>query len=111
MPFGKEWDATFDALRAGRPQPDPNLLVTYPESDTGAAPRGHATLTVLEPTANLRGGADWDRLTPHLEDRLLGRLADLGYGDLSSAPRLTLEPPPRARLRPSAGAPGPAGHR
>ena len=81
--FGREWDATFAALRAGRPQPDPNLLVTYPESDTDAAPTGHATLTVLEPTANLRGGADWDRLTPELEDRLLGRLADLGYGDLS----------------------------
>lgn len=109
--FGGEWDATFEALRAGRPQPDPNLLVTYPESDTGAAPRGHATLTVLEPTANLRGGADWDRLTPRLEDRLLGRLADLGYGDLSSAPRLTLDPPAWARLGHSAGTPFALDHR
>ncbi|WP_329082578.1 phytoene desaturase family protein [Streptosporangium sp. NBC_01469] len=109
--FGREWDATFAALRAGRPQPDPNLLVTYPESDTGAAPSGHATLTVLEPTANLRGGADWDRLTPRLEDRLLGRLADLGYGDLSSAPRLTLDPPAWARLGHSAGTPFALDHR
>ncbi|MGJ6963824.1 phytoene desaturase family protein [Streptosporangium sp. G11] len=109
--FGGEWDAAFAALRAGRPQPDPNLLVTYPESDTGAAPSGHATLTVLEPTANLRGGADWDRLTPRLEDRLLGRLADLGYGDLSSAPRLTVDPPAWARLGHSAGTPFALDHR
>ncbi|MEV4378389.1 phytoene desaturase family protein [Streptosporangium sp. NPDC049644] len=109
--FGREWDATFAALRAGRPQPDPNLLVTYPESDTDAAPTGHATLTVLEPTANLHGGADWDRLTPELADRLLARLADLGYGDLSRAPRLTLDPPAWARLGHSAGTPFALDHR
>ncbi|MFI6512020.1 phytoene desaturase family protein [Streptosporangium sp. NPDC050855] len=109
--FGAQWDATFDALRAGRPQPDPNLLVTYPESDTGAAPNGQATLTVLEPTANLRGEADWDDLSPRLQDRLLGRLADLGYGDLSSAPRLTIDPPAWARLGHSAGTPFALDHR
>jgi len=109
--FGREWEATFAALRAGRPQPDPNLLVTYPESDTGAAPSGHATLTVLEPTANLRGGADWDRLTPKLQDRLFGRLADLGYGDLSCAPRLTIDPPAWARRGHSAGTPFALDHR
>ncbi|WP_424535565.1 phytoene desaturase family protein [Sphaerisporangium viridialbum] len=109
--FGEEWDSTFTALSAGRPQPDPNLLVTYPESDTGAAPAGHATLTVLEPTPNLLGGGDWDRLTPRLEDRLLRRLADLGYGDLWAAPRLTLDPPEWERRGHTAGTPFALDHR
>ncbi|WP_326822304.1 phytoene desaturase family protein [Streptosporangium sp. NBC_01756] len=109
--FGRDWDATFTALNAGRPQPDPNLLVTYPASDTGAAPEGHATLTVLEPTANLRGGGDWDRLTPELEDRLFGRLAALGYGDLATTPRLTFDPPAWAALGHSAGTPFALDHR
>ncbi|GAA2909768.1 phytoene desaturase family protein [Streptosporangium fragile] len=109
--FGREWDATFTALMAGRPQPDPNLLVTYPESDTAAAPAGHATLTVLEPAPNLRGRADWERLAPRLTDRLLGRLADLGYGDLSGAPRLAFDPPTWAGLGHSGGTPFALDHR
>ncbi|GAA3826290.1 phytoene desaturase family protein [Sphaerisporangium flaviroseum] len=109
--FGKEWESTFTALAAGRPQPDPNLLITYPDSDLDAAPDGHATLTVLEPTANLLGGESWDRLTPRLEERLLRRLADLGYGDLTSAPRLTLDPPAWKRRGHSAGTPFALDHR
>ncbi|ACZ86746.1 zeta-carotene-forming phytoene desaturase [Streptosporangium roseum] len=112
--FGREWSSTFSALNAGRPQPDPSLLVTYPESDTGAAPTGHATLTVLEPTANLDGANGvngWDGLTSRLEDRLLGRLADLGYGDLTTALRLTVDPPAWARLGHSAGTPFAMDHR
>lgn len=109
--FGRQWASTFSALSAGRPQPDPSLLVTYPESDTAAAPRGHATLTVLEPTANLDGGNDWHRLAPQLEDRLLGRLADLGYGDLADAPRLTFDPLTWARRGHSAGTPFALDHR
>ncbi|MEW9531264.1 phytoene desaturase family protein [Microbispora sp. NPDC049125] len=109
--FGREWAATFDALEAGRPQPDPNLLVTYPESDTEAAPAGHATLSVLEPTANLRGPADWERLTPQLTERLLGRLSGLGYGDLSGAPRLVIDPPAWRRRGHSAGTPFALDHR
>ncbi|MER6171850.1 NAD(P)-binding protein [Streptosporangium sp. NPDC001681] len=59
-------------------------VLTMPEvlADVFTA-AGHATLTVLEPTANLRGGADRDRLTPESEDRLPARLADPGHGDLS----------------------------
>ncbi|GII81787.1 phytoene dehydrogenase [Sphaerisporangium rufum] len=109
--LGQEWHGTFDALAAGRPQPDPNLLVTYPDSDTAAAPAGHATLTVLEPTANLLGGGDWDRLTPRLTHRLLRRLAGLGYGDLTAAPRLTLDPPAWHRGGHSAGTPFALDHR
>ncbi|MBB2914592.1 phytoene desaturase [Streptosporangium becharense] len=108
--FGRDWDAAFAALTAGRPQPDPHLLVTYPDSDTGAAPAGHATLTVLEPAPNLHRG-DWDGLTARLEDRLFGRLADLGYGDLSGAPRLTFDPPAWQRLGHSAGTPFALDHR
>lgn len=97
--FGREWETTFAALEAGRPQPDPSLLVTCPGGE------GPATLSVLEPTANLTGGADWAALTPRLVDRLLGRLADLGYGDLSGAPRLVVDPPAWRRRGHSAGTP------
>ncbi|MGW0067949.1 phytoene desaturase family protein [Streptosporangium sandarakinum] len=109
--FGREWRSTFSSLAAGRPQPDPSLLVTYPATDTAAAPAGHATLTVLEPAPNLHGGADWDRLAPKLEDRLLARMADLGYGDLTGRPRLRFDPPAWARLGHSAGTPFALDHR
>ncbi|MEO3809865.1 phytoene desaturase family protein [Sphaerisporangium sp. B11E5] len=107
--LGEQWASTFAALEAGRPQPDPSLLVTYPTP--GAAPAGHATLTVLEPTANLRGGLDWERLTPRLEARLLRRLERLGYGDLGMAPRLTIDPPGWHRRGHSAGTPFALDHR
>lgn len=84
--FGRAWRETFRALEAGRPQPDPSLLVTCPEPDE------HATLSVLEPAPNLRHGG-WGRLRPRLEERLLSRMAELGYGDLAGAPRLVLDPP------------------
>ncbi|WP_149259939.1 NAD(P)/FAD-dependent oxidoreductase [Actinomadura sp. K4S16] len=109
--FGREWGTVFSALAAGRPQPDPSLLVTCPESDDTAAPAGHSTLSVLEPAPNTAGGADWDRLAPQLEERLLRRLAALGYGDLSAVPRETFDPPAWARLGHSAGTPFALDHR
>lgn len=109
--FGHRWRDTFDALAAGRPQPDPSVLVTCPGTDDTAAPAGHATLSVLEPVPNLASGADWDGLTPRLVERLLNRLADLGYGDLPPAPRLTLDPPAWARLGHTAGTPFALDHR
>ncbi|MFC4529381.1 phytoene desaturase family protein [Sphaerisporangium dianthi] len=109
--FGREWASTFKALEAGRPQPDPSLLVTYPKTDGDAAPAGHATLSVLEPTANLAGEADWERLTPLLVERLLERLDALGYGDLLTAPRLVLDPPEWLRRGHSAGTPFALDHR
>jgi phytoene desaturase len=109
--FGREWAGTFSALAAGRPQPDPSLLVTCPASDGTAAPAGHATLSVLEPAPNLAGGADWERLAPRLRERLLRRLAHLGYGDLSAAPRMTFDPPAWARMGHSAGTPFALDHR
>ncbi|SDL40066.1 phytoene desaturase family protein [Nonomuraea jiangxiensis] len=108
--FGRAWRETFAELAAGRPQPDPSLLVTCPEPDGEAAPAGHATLSVLEPAPNLRRGG-WDRLRPELEARLLGRMADLGYGDLADAPRLILDPPAWAARGHSAGTPFALDHR
>ncbi|MFI9592783.1 phytoene desaturase family protein [Nonomuraea sp. NPDC052265] len=108
--FGRAWRETFTALAAGRPQPDPSLLITHPEPDGEAAPAGRATLSVLEPAPNLRT-ADWDRLRPELERRLLGRLAALGYGDLTDAPRLVLDPPAWAARGHSAGTPFALDHR
>ncbi|MFG1826095.1 phytoene desaturase family protein [Microbispora bryophytorum] len=112
--FGREWESTFAALEAGGPQSDPSLLVTCPNNhgpdnhgpdNHGPGDGGPAVLSVLEPTANTRGGADWTTLTPRLVDRMLSRLADLGYGDLSAAPRLVLDPPAWRRRGHSAGTP------
>ncbi|MEV0590056.1 phytoene desaturase family protein [Nonomuraea cavernae] len=107
--FGRTWKETFSALENGQPQPDPSLLITYPR-DADAAPAGHATLSVLEPAPNLTG-ADWRRLRPELEHRLRERLAGLGYGDLSDAPGLVLDPPAWQRLGHSAGTPFALDHR
>jgi phytoene desaturase len=109
--FGREWAGTFSALTAGRPQPDPSLLVTCPEGDAATAPPGHCTLSVLEPAPNTVSGADWERLAPRLEQRLLARLSDLGYGDLSAAPRRTFDPRDWSRLGHSAGTPFALDHR
>ncbi|HEX4817767.1 MAG TPA: phytoene desaturase family protein [Nonomuraea sp.] len=108
--FGRAWRETFEALAAGRPQPDPSVLVTCPEPDGETAPEGHATLGVLEPAPNLER-ADWGRLRPELEARLLGRMAELGYGDLAGAPRLVLDPPEWAARGHSAGTPFALDHR
>ncbi|WP_131742900.1 phytoene desaturase family protein [Actinomadura roseirufa] len=109
--FGRGWSGAFAALAAGRPQPDPSLLVTRPEGDGTAAPPGHATLSALEPAPGTAGGADWDDLGPRLRDRLLGRLADLGYGDLSAAPGMSLDPRSWARLGHTGGTPFSLDHR
>jgi phytoene desaturase len=113
--LGPDWAGTFDALtRRGdvQPGPDPSLLVTAPSHDPDAAPAGHATLSVLEPTANLRGGHDWATMTPRLRARLLGRLAQLGYGDLGRAPaEMLIDPPGWAARGHTAGTPFGLDHR
>lgn len=102
--FGRTWHATFDALERGLPQPDPSLLVTHPVADADAAPAGQAVLSVLEPAPNLLR-TDWARLRPELEGRLLARLVELGYPDLSDRPRLVLDPPAWRRRGHTAGTP------
>jgi phytoene desaturase len=113
--LGPDWKGTFDALtRRGevQPGPDPSLLVTAPSHDPDAAPAGHATLSVLEPTANLLGGHDWRATTPRLRGRLLARLGRLGYGDLDRAPaELIMDPPGWAARGHSAGTPFGLDHR
>ena len=50
---------------------------------------------MLEPTANTGAGLDWAETGPRLRERLYGRLAALGYGDLrrDSAVELVVDPP------------------
>jgi phytoene desaturase len=113
--LGPDWAGTFDALtRRGdvQPGPDPSLLVTAPSHDPAAAPAGHATLSVLEPTANLLGGHGWAATTPRLRTRLLDRLGRLGYGDLDLAPaELIVDPPGWAARGHTAGTPFGLDHR
>ncbi|MFI6480992.1 phytoene desaturase family protein [Nonomuraea sp. NPDC050663] len=101
--FGRAWESTFEALERGRPQPDPSILLTCPDDD-------QPKLSALEPAPNLTG-ADWRQLRPRLEERLLGRLEELGYGDLSGRPRLVLDPPAWQRLGHTAGTPFALDHR
>jgi phytoene desaturase len=113
--LGRDWKATFEALtRRGQVQPDPSLLVTYPSPrDPDAAPPGGATLFVLEPTANTRAGLDWARVGPRLRERLYGRLAGLGYGDLraDSAVEVVVDPPAWEAQGLTAGTPFSLDHR
>jgi phytoene desaturase len=113
--LGRDWKATFEALtRHGGVQPDPSLLVSYPSpEDPDAAPPGHATLFVLEPTANTRAGLDWAEVGPRLRERLFARLAGLGYGDLrrDSAAELVVDPPAWEAQGLSAGTPFSLDHR
>ncbi|HEX6673578.1 MAG TPA: phytoene desaturase family protein [Actinomycetes bacterium] len=113
--LGRDYKGDFEALtRRGRVQPDPSLLVTYPTTeDPEAAPPGHATLSVLEPTANATHGHDWARLGPLLRERLLARLARLGYGDLGGDAEVELATDPAgwAALGLSGGTPFSLDHR
>jgi len=113
--LGRDWKATFEALtRHGGIQPDPSLLVSYPSpEDPDAAPPGHATLFVLEPTANTRAGLDWAEVGPRLHERLYGRLATLGYGDLrrDRAVELVVDPPAWEAMGLTAGTPFSLDHR
>jgi phytoene desaturase len=58
-------------------------------TDPTLAPHGHSTLYMLVPVPNLRCDADWDAIAPEFREVALGRLRDLGLGDLS--PRIRHE--------------------
>jgi phytoene desaturase len=79
--FGESWNGAFRALLdEGRRMAEPSILVTVPTlSDPSAAPPGHHTLSVLEPVPNLDGKVDWHRELPPARERLLQRVAELGY--------------------------------
>jgi phytoene desaturase len=113
--LGRDWKATFEALtRHHDVQPDPSLLVTHPSPrDPDAAPPGHSTLFVLEPTANTRAGLDWAQTGPRLRERLYRRLAALGYGDLrrDSQVEVVVDPPAWEAQGLTAGTPFSLDHR
>ncbi|HYY82694.1 MAG TPA: phytoene desaturase family protein [Actinomycetes bacterium] len=113
--LGRDWKGGFEAItRRGGVQPDPSLLVTYPTpEDPDAAPPGHSTLYVLEPTANTRAGLDWAALRPRLRRRLLARLEALGYGDLAEdrEAELLVDPPAWEAMGLPAGTPFSLDHR
>ena len=79
--FGAAWETAFDALLSqGVLMPDPSMLVTSPTvSDPSLAPDGRVSLYVLEPTPNLDGKVDWARERDGLKERLVARVAALGY--------------------------------
>jgi len=113
--LGRDWKATFEALtRHQAIQPDPSLLVTHPSPrDPDAAPPGHSTLFVLEPTANTRAGLDWAEVGPRLRERLYRRLESLGYGDLrrDSEVEVVVDPPAWEAQGLTAGTPFSLDHR
>jgi phytoene desaturase len=79
--FGAAWEGAFDALmKAGVLMRDPSILVSTPTaSDPSLAPPGGTALYVLEPTPNLDGRVDWDAERDGFKQRLLARVAALGY--------------------------------
>jgi len=113
--LGRDWKAGFEALtRRHGIQPDPSLLVTHPSPrDPDAAPPGHSSLFVLEPTANTRAGLDWAEVGPRLRERLYRRLEALGYGDLrrDSEVEVVVDPPAWEAQGLTAGTPFSLDHR
>jgi phytoene desaturase len=79
--FGRDWDASFDALiRDLRLMPDPSRLVTVPSlTEPSLAAPGGSTLYVLEPVPHLGGDVDWTSERGPMRDRLLSFLAAEGY--------------------------------
>lgn len=80
--FGHDWSGAFtDLLRTGTLMADPSRLVTvHSLDDEEAAPEGHSTLYVLEPTPNLEvGSIDWEREREPMKQRLLDFLDGAGY--------------------------------
>lgn len=80
--FGHEWSGAFtDLLKRGTLMRDPSRLVTvHSKDDESAAPPGHSTLYVLEPTPNLAvGRIDWRREREPMRERLHGFLQAAGY--------------------------------
>jgi phytoene desaturase len=80
--FGQDWNGAFDdLLRGGTLMRDPSRLVTvHSLDDEEAAPDGHSTLYVLEPTPNLDvGRIDWKTEREPMKERLMGFLEREGY--------------------------------
>ncbi|MCX6406319.1 MAG: phytoene desaturase family protein [Propionibacteriales bacterium] len=80
--FGQQWNEAFeDLMTHGTLMRDPSRLVTvHSLDDDEAAPDGHSTLYVLEPTPNLDvGHLDWKAERGPMRERLLAFLERSGY--------------------------------
>lgn len=80
--FGQQWNEAFeDLMKHGTLMRDPSRLVTvHSLDDEEAAPDGHSTLYVLEPTPNLDvGRLDWKTEREPMRERLLAFLEREGY--------------------------------
>jgi phytoene desaturase len=79
--FTEPWAESFEELLdKGRTMSDPSRFVTVASlTDPTAAPAGHHTLYVLEPTPNLSADLDWRAEEPRLTERMLRWATDEGY--------------------------------
>jgi phytoene desaturase len=78
--FGRAWKSAFDALSDNRVMPDPSTLVSVPtKSEATLAPADAHVLYALEPVPNLDGEVDWVRDRERFRDRIVDRVASLGY--------------------------------
>jgi phytoene desaturase len=78
--FGSAWRSSFDALMDNRVMADPSMLVSVPtRSEPALAPADRHVIYALEPVPNLRGQLDWTRARPRFRQRVVDRLAALGY--------------------------------
>ncbi len=80
--FGHAWAGAFDdLLQHGRLMQDPSRFVCVPsKNDAAAAPEGHSTLYVLEPTPNLDvGRVDWETQAAGAREALKCFLETSGY--------------------------------
>ena len=105
--FGAEWEKAFDALlEQGVLMPDPSMLVTSPTaSDPSLAPEGRVSLYVLEPTPNLDGKVDWTSERDGLKERLVARVASLGYPTVEVEAERFLDPTDWERMGMERGTP------
>ena len=106
--FGTEWAGAFrDLVDQGRLMRDPSTLLSIPtRSDPQLAPPGSHIVYALEPTPNLDGRFDWERLGGAFVERFDRRLERYGVTpELVTPVRLDLDPRDWAGMGMDAGTP------
>lgn len=81
--FGESWRGAFRELVGERRlMSDPSTFVSVAtRTDPTLAPPGRGTVYALEPVPNLDGRVDWARDVGRVRERLVDRVARLGYLD------------------------------